>query len=1072
MVSNRRSFCLLLFVFVFGLGLRMATAQVRVWESTLTLPTYEEGRPDLNPAFDQYSEKTNYPYSLRNQMTDRRADHPWRVVYLENEYLKCSILPDLGGHIYTCIDKLSNQPMFYANPSIKKAEIGYRGGWAAFGVEFNFPVSHNWVTVSPVDYSFAKNADGSASVFVGNIDRVYGMQWNVEIVLHPGSTVLELKVRLSNRGDIRHRFYWWSNAGVQVWDDSKISYPMQFTASHGFTKIDTWPVDMGGIDLSLLKNQTMGPVSLFIYGSKEPFMGIWHPRTGTGIVHYSEYEDLPGKKIWSWGDDADGKDWRRVLSDNDSAYMEVQGGLFRNQETYAFLQPRQTIHFTEYWMPARGIGGIVRANLNGVANLSRQNNAFKAALNVNRIILGATVRILDGSNQVFSQKLDLAPERIWAHEIVPADTANKYTFDLLDANGTVLLHQTEGEFDWTPKSEVKVGPQQPYKMPAAAERSEDDWVELGQDEELNGARLSALSDYKQALAKFPTSLTLEKATGRLSADLLHYDDAVKYLEPVRSRETWNAETAYYLGIAYDGLGRERAAGLAFDAARQTPEFHAAASLRLAELEARQGQLEQAVNDLKEELRSAPDDLRGAEELVALENALGQKDAAGALAQLWLARYPTSYMLRQELGDPDNAHLGADVNRVLNVAAEYMHLGLYQNALDVLSRTYPPVADDQREPGEPTPGNHPLVAYYRGYCAQKLGRSPANDFAAAASFSTQYVFPSGADTYHVLQSALHANPNDANANYLLGTLEFSVGNTNAGLAKWEDALRLNPQIPALDANMGRALLHIAGDTDGALTAFQRGITHDDPNNLENYFGVDEALSLLNRPAAERVAAISHYPDKENMPTALVYELALNLAEAGDFDRAIALFHHRFFLRAEGGTNVRQVWVEVRLQQALSLAGSGEREKALQIASHLGSAEPGLDFTQDGMQAILDSARSNYLLGELNAGCGLKTEATKRFGQAAGTVDASQLAWAYLAAQKLGNIDESKWRSQLEFALAAEDGAGSSLAAWNAAMLHRELGDESAAEAGFRQVLLMSDSQMAYHLARLALAGADK
>ena len=70
-------------------------------------------------------------------------------------------------------------------------------------------------------------------------------------------------------------------------------------------------------------------------------------------MHYADYGDLPGKKIWSWGVDADGLDWRKALSDNDSAYVEVQAGFFRNQETYAFLQPQQTIHFSEYWMPVR-----------------------------------------------------------------------------------------------------------------------------------------------------------------------------------------------------------------------------------------------------------------------------------------------------------------------------------------------------------------------------------------------------------------------------------------------------------------------------------------------------------------------------------------------------------------------------------------------------------------------------------------------------------------------------------------------------------------------------------------------
>ena len=258
--------------------------------------------------------------------------------------------------------------MFYANPSIKKAAISYRGAWAAFGIEFNFPVSHNWVTMSPVDFAFAKHDDGSASVTVGNIDRVYGMEWSVELILRPKSTVLEERVTLNNRSDVRHRFYWWNNAGIQAWDDSQIVYPMRFAASHGFTEIRPWPID-DGLDLSMLRNHTRGPVSEFVHGSREDFMGVWNPKTNTGTVHFADYAALPAKKIWSWGADADGLDWRKALSDDNSAYLEVQAGLFRNQETYAFLEPRQTLQFSEYWMPVREIGGIARANLAGVASL-------------------------------------------------------------------------------------------------------------------------------------------------------------------------------------------------------------------------------------------------------------------------------------------------------------------------------------------------------------------------------------------------------------------------------------------------------------------------------------------------------------------------------------------------------------------------------------------------------------------------------------------------------------------------------------------------------------------------------
>src|SRR5437667_12440844 len=105
-----------------------AWAQVRVWQDTLTLPAYEEGLPDPNPPFDQFaSTRFNYPYTLRNNLTNRRMDHNWRAVYLENEYLKCSVLPDIGGHRSTGIDKIPGKPQFYAIPSLMHDDRGIRG---------------------------------------------------------------------------------------------------------------------------------------------------------------------------------------------------------------------------------------------------------------------------------------------------------------------------------------------------------------------------------------------------------------------------------------------------------------------------------------------------------------------------------------------------------------------------------------------------------------------------------------------------------------------------------------------------------------------------------------------------------------------------------------------------------------------------------------------------------------------------------------------------------------------------------------------------------------------------------
>ncbi len=845
---------------------------------------------------------------------------------------------------------------------------------------------------------------------------------------------------------------------------------MRFTATHGFTEIHPWPVDNDGIDYSLVRNQVKGPVSMFSYGSREGFMGVWNPHTNTGTVHFAEYEDLPAKKIWSWGVDADGLDWRKALSDNNSAYLEVQAGLFRNQETYAFLEPRQAIHFSEYWMPVREIGGISRANLAGVASLNRRSSSLLAGFNANQPIPHASVSILLGTQQLVHEQVDLTPERIWAHELPNADSHAKYTIEVRDSNNAIVLRQTEGEYDWTPESEIHVGPQPSYQIPEPDKRTYDDWIQIGHEDELNGRSLSALENYEAARAKFPQGFEAGKAAGRLAACLLRFSEAKDLLEPLHQRDTTDTEISYYLGITYDGLGDSQHARAAYEQAERLPLFYSAAAVKLGELLAREGDLHGAERHLSGAVHAAPDDLRAQEELVALNNAASNSQDARTRAQEALGRFSTSNFLREELGNSDLQHLADDANRVLNIAAEYMRLGLYQKALDVLSRKYPGAVADQSEPGSLSPTKHPMVAYFRGYCREKLGQSSSDDYSAASKLSIAYVFPSTAEELSVLRAALKANPSDATAHYLLGTLYFSRGLTDPALTEWSEAHKLGPELPVLSASTGLAFLHMKDDPERALSAFRDGLKSD-PTNIAVYLGIDQALSLLNRPASERVEALEKYPQLDAAPPDLIFELILNLAEAGDFERATKLFHNRFFPREEGGTNVRQVWIEVQLQRVMALAKQGHCSEAFSLGQHLGAEVPGLVFTRDGLEPILQSARTSYLLGSAYASCGKSDEAKSQLELAAKASAPDQIRWAFLAARKLPGFNQTQWQDRMQSALeqAANRSETSGYPSWwmyTAGTLAKELGKTQEADTRFQKALMLPDRMLAYHFTRLA------
>ena len=768
--------------------------------------------------------------------------------------------------------------------------------------------------------------------------------------------------------------------------------------------------------------------------------------------------------------DADGLDWRKALSDNNSSYLEVQAGLFRNQETYAFLEPRQVISFSEYWMPVRGIGGISRANLAGVASLVRRGSGLMAGFNANQPIPQASVSILNRKQELFHEKVNLTPEHTWLHELPNAEPQARYTIEVQDAKGATLLHQTEGEYDWIPESEIHLGSQPSYQVPEAAKRSNDDWIQLGREDELNGRNLHALEIYKEALTRFPDSFSVGKAAGRLAAGLLRFEEAKAFLEPLHLRDTSDTEISYYLGVAYDGLGEQDHARAAYEQAERLPVYHSAAALRLGELLARKFDLASSLRHLSDAVQTAPEDVRAYEELVALKNSMGASDDAKALAEKGMARFPLSYLLREEAGTPDLNQLANDANRLLSLAAEFMRLGLYERALGVLARKYPPAVGDQTEPGALAPGEHPLVAYFRGYCREKLGQPGADDYAAASRLSTMYVFPSTAEELAVLRAALQSRPLDATAHYLLGTFYFSRGLTDSALSEWAEARKFAPELPVLSASTGMALLQVKNDPAGALAAFREGL-QSDPTNMVVYTGMDQALSLLNRPARERVEALEKYPKLESAPPGLIFELILNLAEAGDFEHATSLFRNRFFAREEGGTNVRQVWVEVQLQRGLALAQAGRCRDALSAAQNLGAEIPDLAFTHDGLDPIVKSARTSYGLGSLYATCRKTGEANAKFAAAASASSPDQVRWAWLASQKLPGFDREKWRQTLQSALeqAASRNETSAYPGWwfyTAGSLERELGREQDADLDFRRALLLPDRMLSYHFTRLA------
>lgn len=166
---------------------------VRVYEDKLKIKTYFIEDPDINPFIVEYLGTLNfYPYPLKNKVAREAKDVLYDVYCLENEFFKLTVLPDLGGKLYSCYDKRCQRDIFYRNIVIKPQMVGTTGAWTSGGVEFNYPNrGHRPSATDRADTITRTYEDGSASIIISDIDRISWQRFSVELRLYPGKAYIE-----------------------------------------------------------------------------------------------------------------------------------------------------------------------------------------------------------------------------------------------------------------------------------------------------------------------------------------------------------------------------------------------------------------------------------------------------------------------------------------------------------------------------------------------------------------------------------------------------------------------------------------------------------------------------------------------------------------------------------------------------------------------------------------------------------------------------------------------------------------------------------------------------------------
>ena len=278
-----------------------------------------------------------YPYPMYGRAhRGKKVDRTYKEVYLENEYLRIGILPELGGRIFEGLDKTNNYNFIYRQHVIKPALITITGAWISGGVEWNIPHHHRASTFMPVQYKVEEHADGSKTVWVGELELRQRMRWAVGYTLRPGKSYLEASLRIINRTPEVNTMLCFANVAVHTNDNYQVIFPpsTQYGTGHSKRVFQKWPLsDVPGepgktVDVSMLKNH-INSTSIFAWNYDDDFFAGYDHGKQAGTMSIADHNVVPGKKFFTWGKGPSGSTWDKALTDDDGPYIELMvGALF------------------------------------------------------------------------------------------------------------------------------------------------------------------------------------------------------------------------------------------------------------------------------------------------------------------------------------------------------------------------------------------------------------------------------------------------------------------------------------------------------------------------------------------------------------------------------------------------------------------------------------------------------------------------------------------------------------------------------------------------------------------------
>ncbi len=896
--------------------------------------TYPFSDPDPIPN----PESKIYPYFRYDGFTDNPIQKEWKVVELENDFLKIIILPEVGGKIWSAIEKSTGKSFVYDNQVVKFRDIAMRGPWTSGGIEANYGIiGHTPACATPVDYTTIKKDDGSISCVIGVLDLLTRTSWRLDINLPKDKAYITTTSFWFNAADIEQPYYTWMNTGIKTKGNLQYIYPGTHYLGHE-GEYSEWPINkQNGKDISWYKNNDFGGYkSYHVFGKYTDFFGAYWHDDEFGMGRYSNHDDKAGKKIWIWGLSQQGMIWEKLLTDTDGQYTEVQSGRLFNQtaDKSAFtpfkhrsFAPYATDVWTEYWFPVKQTKGFVKANNYGALNIKKENGWLKIYFSPLQNIT-AELKVMDGKNIVYAKIIQLKTMQPFVDSIQSG---------VDEKNMLVTLGKDKLIYQASPEEGVL---DRPLETPKNFDWNTVQGLYLQGKENMRERNyVAAEIKIAQCLQKDGNYLPALTCMAILRYQKLEYDQALDYAKKALSIDTYDPAANYYYGLINVKLGKITDAKDGFDIAALGVEFRTAAYTELAKIYFRRREDAKAIEYAQKSLVNNQYNIDGLQLLCVLYRLQKDADKANEILNRIISIDPLNHFVGFEKFYLDNLPVSkgkfADLIKsempqqtYLELAIWYHQLNCDKEAVEILSMAEP----------------NAEIIYWKAF----LQKKPVD----INTVETGTNFPFRAETAEVLETFTKTN-NSWLLKYHLALIKWSRNNLNGAKLLFADC----GNQPA-DASFYAARAGFTKDNPAAaLSDLQQAIKLNPkgwryPKLLTEHFIVNKEYEK-----ALAIAEPFYKSNSENYILGILYARTLLLNKK--YASADAFLTKLKILPFEGATQGRQLYHEAKLMQAVAEIKSKQYKKALQLIAgarlwpvNLGVGKPYDDNIDERLENWLD------------------------------------------------------------------------------------------------------------------------